>query len=151
MSEKPKRGRGRPKRPRIERGISRDTSNVPGHGLVAHDPQSTSHYSERPASLASRASMPIENDVGVAAAGPPGFKTDHGILPRAPPGKVAIPYIKTQAPESSRGSKKGRISHACDYCRKAKAGCSGEQPCSRCSSAGVSCFYGDGKRDKDRK
>jgi hypothetical protein len=72
--------------------------------------------------------------------------------PRPPPGKVAIPALKpTRSPDSSRYLKKGRTPHACDYCRKAKAGCSGGQPCVRCKAAQVACIYGDGKRDKERK
>jgi hypothetical protein len=72
--------------------------------------------------------------------------------PQPPPGKVAIPALKqARSLESSRYFKKGRTPHACDYCRKAKAGCSGGQPCVRCKSAQVACIYGDGKRDKERK
>jgi len=71
---------------------------------------------------------------------------------QAPPGKIAIPAIKPPASSSSsKDQKKGRTSHACDACRKAKAGCSGEQPCGRCGTTGAACIYGDGKRDKDKK
>jgi hypothetical protein len=71
----------------------------------------------------------------------------------APPGKVAIPALKIpKVPESaSTAFKKGRTAHACDNCRKAKSGCTGELPCMKCRNAGVQCVYGDGKRDKDRK
>jgi len=71
----------------------------------------------------------------------------------APPGKVAIPALKAQnrAESASTAFKKGRTAHACDNCRKAKSGCTGEVPCMKCRSSGVQCVYGDGKRDKDRK
>lgn len=71
----------------------------------------------------------------------------------APPGKVAIPPLKTsQAGETSpKDRKKGRTTHACETCRKAKAGCTGGQPCLRCRNTQVPCVYGDGKRDKERK
>lgn len=65
-------------------------------------------------------------------------------------GKVAIPPLPNTG-ELSRRKKKGRISHACDHCRKAKAACTGEQPCARCRGAQVACVYGDGKRDMERK
>ncbi|TVY62795.1 putative transcriptional regulatory protein [Lachnellula suecica] len=71
----------------------------------------------------------------------------------APPGKVAIPQLKVpkRAETSPAAFKKGRTSHACDNCRKAKSGCTGELPCLKCRNAGITCVYGDGKRDKDRK
>ncbi|KAK0111791.1 hypothetical protein ONS96_001059 [Cadophora gregata f. sp. sojae] len=71
---------------------------------------------------------------------------------QAPPGKVAIPALKNpRITESSKALKKGRNPHACDFCRKAKAGCTGGNPCTRCLNAHVPCVYGDGKRDKDKK
>jgi len=72
---------------------------------------------------------------------------------QAPPGKVAIPALRSPqtADSMSKGYKKGRTPHACDNCRKAKAGCTGEQPCLRCRNSRVSCVYGDGKRDKEKK
>ena len=75
------------------------------------------------------------------------------ITSQPPYGKVAIPALRPlQSLESSvRGIKKGRTSHACDACRKAKAGCTGGQPCSRCKNVGMVCVYGDGKREHDRK
>lgn len=74
------------------------------------------------------------------------------VATQPPPGKVAIPALKSsRSLDSPKFFKKGRTPHACDYCRKAKAGCTGGQPCTRCKSAGVACVYGDGKRDKDRK
>ncbi|KAE8443556.1 hypothetical protein EG329_001718 [Mollisiaceae sp. DMI_Dod_QoI] len=90
---------------------------------------------------------------------PSTFSPDQSLQPQsptflahAPRGKVAIPALKPpQTTESSQGSKKGRTSHACDFCRKAKAGCTGGQPCMRCKNANVACVYGDGKRDRDRK
>lgn len=66
-------------------------------------------------------------------------------------GKVAIPALRANKAESSKSSKKGRTSHACDACRKAKAGCSGGQPCARCRTTRSQCVYGDGKRDRERK
>ena len=72
--------------------------------------------------------------------------------PQPPPGKVAIPALRTNfAAESNISFKKGRNPHACEYCRKAKAGCTGGLPCARCRSANLPCEYGDGKRDKERK
>jgi hypothetical protein len=70
-----------------------------------------------------------------------------------PPGKVPIPALRPpQSFESSvKDDKKGRTSHACDYCRKAKAGCTGRQPCTRCRNARVACVYSDRKREYDRK
>jgi hypothetical protein len=66
--------------------------------------------------------------------------------------KVAIPTLRaTGTLEAPRPFKKCRTPHACDRCRKAKSGCSGEQPCSRCRAAQIACIYGDGKRDKERK
>ncbi|CZR65645.1 uncharacterized protein PAC_15545 [Phialocephala subalpina] len=75
-----------------------------------------------------------------------------GNISQVPHGKVAIPALRPPpTAESTQGNKKGRTSHACDYCRKAKAGCTGGQPCMRCKNANVECVYGDGKRDRERK
>lgn len=70
-----------------------------------------------------------------------------------PAGKVAIPSLRPPQNSDSpvRGNRKGRTSHACDHCKKAKAACSGGQPCARCQNASVACVYGDGKREYDRK
>jgi hypothetical protein len=71
----------------------------------------------------------------------------------APPGKMLLPPLpKAQGGFSSCSkAEKNRTSHACDKCRKAKAKCSGGQPCDKCRNEGKECFYGDGKRDKERK
>ncbi|CZT13589.1 uncharacterized protein RAG0_17087 [Rhynchosporium agropyri] len=71
---------------------------------------------------------------------------------QAPLGKVVIPALKNpRSAASTRGLKHERIRHACDYCRKAKAACTGENACTRCLNANIRCIYGDGKRDKDKK
>lgn len=74
-------------------------------------------------------------------------------LLNAPLGKVAIPALKQSRRNetASTAFKRGRTAHACDNCRKSKAGCTGELPCLKCRNAGIHCVYGDGKRDKDRK
>lgn len=47
--------------------------------------------------------------------------------------KMAIPALKTSSGFDSQGRhKKGRTKHACDSCRQAKSGCTGDQPCKRC-------------------
>lgn len=70
-----------------------------------------------------------------------------------PPGKMLLPRL--QQPKSStqdaKVTGKERTSHACDKCRKAKAKCSGGQPCEKCKTESRECVYGDGKRDKVRK
>lgn len=73
--------------------------------------------------------------------------------PQAPPaGKIAIPALRSSAQRGAPAAgKKGRTTHACNHCRKAKAACTGEQPCLRCINSGTSCVYGDGKRDAERK
>jgi hypothetical protein len=149
MSKQEKRGRG--KRPRSEGAPSQRA--VPGQGLspIDYQPQSSPTYPDTRFSRSSQPSLlesrPI-SDTGSFAKG----QEPLGITTHAPPGKVAIPALKTPlTADSSKSFKKGRTPHACDYCRKAKAGCTGEQPCSRCRGAGVQCVYGDGKRDKEKK
>lgn len=70
-----------------------------------------------------------------------------------PPGKMLLPPLpKSRAKYSSSSrTEKNRTSHACDKCRKAKAKCSGAQPCEKCRTENKECIYGDGKRDKERK
>lgn len=70
-----------------------------------------------------------------------------------PSGKMLLPRLlqpKSTTPDK-KVSGKERTSHACDKCRKAKAKCSGGQPCEKCKMEGRECIYGDGKRDKTRK
>ena len=73
--------------------------------------------------------------------------------PSAPPGKVPIARLNQPQSHQMGAKSKGRerTSHACDKCRKAKAKCSGGQPCDKCKAENRECYYGDGKRDKDRK
>jgi len=70
-----------------------------------------------------------------------------------PPGKLLLPPLPKSRAEYTASSKteKNRTTHACDKCRKAKAKCSGGQPCEKCRTEDKECIYGDGKRDKERK
>ncbi|CAG7920829.1 unnamed protein product [Penicillium olsonii] len=62
--------------------------------------------------------------------------------------KVAIP----RNTPSSSSIVSGRVSRACENCRKQKAKCSGHHPvCVRCQEAGVQCSYGDRKKEKMEK
>jgi len=137
----PRRGRGRSKRPRVpepggESSAPRDSATTAGYAPINLTKQPSSAYS---------INQPQSSDSeSLARTQLPGFDN------KPPPGKVAIPRPSVVA-ESSKPSKKGRTSHACDACRKAKAACTGGQPCMRCRNAQVTCVYGDGKRDKDRK
>jgi hypothetical protein len=149
-----KRGRGRAKRPRES---PREEGATQGFAPANYSSQSNA---VRPGTTFSHPlppqSSPAPNSRTVNTSATSEFHSAHPInviTSHPPPGKVAIPALRQPQnfEASSKGSKKGRTSHACDYCRKAKAGCSGEQPCSRCRSARVACVYGDGKREQDRK
>ena len=71
---------------------------------------------------------------------------------QAPPGKVAIPALKTpRTAEPTKGLKQGQTSHACNYCRTAKAACTGGVPWRRFLNANTQCVYGDGKRIKGKE
>ena len=149
-----KRGQGRGKRPRessraegtIQSGF--ETANYAPQSNVAQPRMS---FNQPPPSSSS-GTGPVSGRTTSASevqyAQPVNVITSH-----PPPGKVAIPALRPpQKIESSgKANKKGRTSHACDYCRKAKAGCTGGQPCARCRSTNVPCVYGDGKREHDRK
>lgn len=43
--------------------------------------------------------------------------------------------------EQGSGSKRQKVSRACDACKQRKARCSGTLPCNNCSSKGVPCLY----------
>ncbi len=70
-----------------------------------------------------------------------------------PLGKMLLPRLhqRNESGEKNKPAGKERTSHACDKCRKAKAKCSGGQPCEKCKSEGRECVYGDGKRDRVKK
>ena len=151
MSKQEKRGRGRVKRPRNEGTPSHGA--VPGQGFspINYPSQSSPTYPDTRFGRSSQQSL-LESNTISGTDSSTQSQEPLGITTHAPPGKVAIPALKTPlTADSSKSFKKGRTPHACDYCRKAKAGCTGEQPCSRCRSVGVQCVYGDGKRDKEKK
>ncbi|KAL1965844.1 hypothetical protein VTN77DRAFT_5165 [Rasamsonia byssochlamydoides] len=63
--------------------------------------------------------------------------------------KVAIPRatITADQPSSTR-----RVGHACEACREQKTKCSGDRPtCKRCQDLGITCTYGDRKRERTAK
>jgi hypothetical protein len=151
MSKQEKRSRG--KRPRYEAQSSREAPLVQGFASVNYPrssptfPGTSNTHPEQPQSP----QRTVFHEPGQNVA-PSQGQQRLGIIMQAPPGKVAIPALKTaQTVDSPKTLKKGRTAHACDYCRKAKSGCTGEQPCIRCRNAQVECVYGDGKRDRDRK
>ncbi|GES64396.1 C6 transcription factor [Aspergillus terreus] len=62
--------------------------------------------------------------------------------------KVPIP----RSAQPNNWTSSGRVSRACENCREQKAKCSGHRPtCQRCQEAGISCSYGDRKREKVAK
>jgi hypothetical protein len=149
MSKQEKRGRG--KRPRNESTPSRGAVPDQGSAAINFPSQSSPTY---PDSGFGRSNEPSLRESRTISGTDSSSRRQEtlGVTTQAPPGKVAIPALKTPlTADSSKSFKKGRTPHACEYCRKAKAGCTGEQPCSRCRTAGVSCIYGDGKRDKEKK
>ena len=146
MSKQEKRSRG--KRPRYDGRSSREEPPGQGFAPINYQSQSNPTFTGH----TEQSQQPQRTAFDGQAQSPPYAQRKLAITTQAPPGKVAIPALKTpQTADSSNSFKKGRTPHACDYCRKAKAGCTGEQPCSRCRSAGVDCVYGDGKRVRDRK
>lgn len=146
----PQHRRGRTKRPRDDISqINTQNFESMNRPSVYSQPQSyvDSVFSQNP-------SLQQNQQTGPSTAGtafsPPQAPSPGALNP--PRGKVAIPALKTShQPNSPQTSKKGRTTHACDFCRKAKAGCTGGQPCVRCKNANVDCVYGDGKRDRERK
>lgn len=140
------RRRGRTKRPRDESShLATPTQNF---GSINQVSQYAPSYSD---SIFSQApSLQTGASTTGPAFSPFQAHSPHSALP--PRGKVAIPALRAvHPPDSPQGSKKGRTTHACDYCRRAKAACTGGQPCVRCNNANVPCVYGDGKRDRERK
>jgi hypothetical protein len=146
MSKQEKRSRG--KRPRYEAPASRESPQVRGFAPINPQSQSNPTFADHQEQYQQTQGTNFEGQ----ARNSNDAQRRLAITTQAPPGKVAIPALKTpQTTDSSKNFRKGRTPHACDYCRKAKAGCTGEQPCSRCRNAGLDCVYGDGKRMRDRK
>ncbi|KAF8846750.1 hypothetical protein BDZ45DRAFT_755662 [Acephala macrosclerotiorum] len=144
MTSNRKRGRG--KRPRDE---TSHEDPLQGFAPINHSSNSTSSYTN--SSLSQSQSFRIDPRSAEAAYPRPQSQSLSNAA-NVPVGKVAIPALRPPpTTEAIQGSKKGRTSHACEYCRKAKAGCTGGQPCMRCKNADVECVYGDGKRDRERK
>lgn len=71
---------------------------------------------------------------------PPEPSPTSALNPKVPIPRTTRPVIYTSS---------GRVGRACENCREQKAKCSGHRPsCHRCQDAGVSCSYGDRKREK---
>lgn len=151
---KEKRNRGRGKRPR-----------EPSHGEGSpQGPFSAVNFAAQanvtqPATSFGRPPPPPTSGTGLVSGKTPSTSEHQSgqpvsaIASHPRPGKVAIPALRPpqNLDSSLKGTKKGRTSHACDYCKKAKAACTGGQPCARCKNARVACVYGDGKREYARK
>ena len=147
MSKQGHRGRG--KRPRAAESASQEPAPIQSFAAINYASPSGSDF---PVVGFNRPLQPPTRATNSAGGSGPQLEPLR-ITTQPPPGKVAIPALRTpQSIESSlKSGKKGRTSHACDHCRKAKAGCTGGEPCQRCRNARVACVYGDGKRDKERK
>jgi hypothetical protein len=148
MSKQGHRGRG--KRTRDEGSASHEPALIQSSVPINYPPSSSPNF---PPVGFNRLVQPPPLHATQTTAGPGPQLEPLRVTIQPPPGKVAIPALKTpQAIDSSsQSSKRGRTSHACDHCRKAKAGCTGGQPCQRCRTSRVPCVYGDGKREKERK
>ncbi len=123
---------------RSSRGASRkgrQESNLP-------NPAQSSHYSQ--------AKMDLESEPLQAQSA---WTHQEPIPSLPPPGKLLLPPLPKSRAEYTASSRteKNRTSHACNNCRKAKAKCSGGQPCEKCRTEDKECIYGDGKRDKEKK
>jgi hypothetical protein len=94
----------------------------------------------------------------VAIAGDPRFRAPNehhhqhpSSLSRAGGGaaKVAIPRAPNLSEQSNINK---RVGHACESCRDQKTKCSGDRPtCQRCQDLGLTCLYGDRKRERTVK
>lgn len=63
--------------------------------------------------------------------------------------KVAIPRAPNLSEQSNVNKRVGR---ACEPCREQKTKCSGDRPtCQRCQDLGLTCLYGDRKRERTAK
>ncbi|CAG8978305.1 hypothetical protein HYALB_00005891 [Hymenoscyphus albidus] len=155
---KPGKSDSRAKRPREGDGAEGDTGREKGgpHSLTMNIPPrasssltTLSSRFSKPQQPRPQSSLPISTQTSSGRLDPSPMRTTGS----APPGKVAIPALRTpQYSEASSSTlKKCRTAHACNYCRRTKAGCTGEKPCQRCKNAGVTCTYGDGKREAEKK
>ncbi|KAK9471866.1 uncharacterized protein V1510DRAFT_403911 [Dipodascopsis tothii] len=117
--------------------------------------QQLASYALAPAAPAAPAAGPSTASAG--RRGPPTPRPTPPRLAGPDPGrKVAIPRLKAPAPAPAvpdpTATQRYRISHACEPCRIRKTKCSGEKPiCSHCRLVGISCYYGNNKRDRDKE
>jgi hypothetical protein len=150
MSKQGHRGRG--KRTRDGGSASHEPAPIQSSAPINYPPSSGPNF---PPAVFNRPVQPppLHATPTRSAAGSGPQLEPLRVATQPPPGKVAIPALKTPQTieSSSKSSKKGRTTHACDHCRKAKAGCTGGQPCQRCRTSRVPCVYGDGKRERERK
>lgn len=144
MSKQVKKGGG--KRPREHKAPPPEEPSLQDVVPVKYSPQPTPVYGS--ASFSDVYQPSIHRSGGLGSLVQPGSM--HSIQPSFT-GKVAIPALRTSQVPESKALRKGRTQHACDTCRKAKAGCSGGNPCSRCKTMKSNCVYGDGKREKEKK
>ncbi|QGA21768.1 hypothetical protein EYB26_009479 [Talaromyces marneffei] len=113
-----------------------------------------------PLSDSSASSVPLVGVTGIA--GDPRFRAPNeqqhhhqhqhpSSLSRAGGGtaKVAIPRAANLVEQANLNK---RVGHACESCRDQKTKCSGDRPtCQRCQDLGLTCLYGDRKRERTAK
>ncbi len=65
---------------------------------------------------------------------------------------LQIDRVRKEIDPNSSGPDHLRVAQACEPCRQRKTKCYGEKPaCRHCQELRVECYYGEVKRDKDRK
>lgn len=66
--------------------------------------------------------------------------------------KLPINRVRMESDPSGSGPHSLRVAQACEPCRQRKTKCHGEKPaCKHCQELKVECYYGEVKKDKDRK
>ncbi len=66
--------------------------------------------------------------------------------------KLPITRVRKENDPSGSGPGALRVAQACEPCRQRKTKCDGEKPaCRHCQDLSVECYYGEVKRDKERK
>jgi hypothetical protein len=98
------------------------------------NPQQLQHSGDSSSSQAGDSRLRVPND-------PPSSQTGNP--------KVAIPRAPGSFEQSNTNK---RVGHACESCREQKTKCSGDRPvCQRCQELGLTCLYGDRKRERTAK
>jgi hypothetical protein len=123
-------------------------------------PLTVSYHSHRislTSVMGDRAERPVPpSQPGLISISSPSIPTTAEALSACPPfassgSKLPLPVNRSVQRQARNSTGKTRVSQACEPCRHRRTKCNGGHPiCLRCESWSITCYYADGKRERNK-